>query len=47
MTFAYVNRKGRSYYFRPVLRFILDDERTRTFYVERMTYRGERERVPT
>jgi len=27
--------------FRPVLRFILDDKRTRTFYVERMTYRGD------
>ena len=27
--------------FRPVLRFILDDKRTRTFSVERMTYRGK------
>ncbi len=27
--------------FRPVLRFILDDEPTRSFCVQRMTYRGE------
>ena len=27
--------------FRPVVRFILDDKRTRTFHVERMTYRGD------
>lgn len=27
--------------FHPALRFVLDDEQTRTFHVERMTYRGE------
>ena len=36
-----VDNLARRVNYSPVLRFVLDDRSTRTFHVERMTYRGE------